>query len=115
MGSLSWFATVYIEMHYGFAGAYGLTLGFLVLAMLMLITGRHWYSMHKSYDRFVRTKLIILQFEFLVKGTFSRMWQEFLPAHAETGLKWHMRIQNTRLCTVIRLLCGVTLVSLSMR
>ena len=43
VGSLSWFATVYIEKQYGFAGAYGLTLGFMVIAMLLLVFGKHWY------------------------------------------------------------------------
>jgi POT family proton-dependent oligopeptide transporter len=43
VGSLSWFATVYIESHSGFATAYGLTLGFMIVSMLMLILGRQWY------------------------------------------------------------------------
>jgi POT family proton-dependent oligopeptide transporter len=43
LGSLSWFCTVYMESHSGFASAYGLTLGFMILSMVMLIFGRHWY------------------------------------------------------------------------
>lgn len=43
VGSLSWFATVYIEKHYGFAGAYGMCLGCMIIAMIMLICGKHWY------------------------------------------------------------------------
>lgn len=43
VGSLSWFATVYIEKHYGFAGAYGMCLGCMAIAMLMLICGKRWY------------------------------------------------------------------------
>ncbi|KAF1847658.1 MFS general substrate transporter [Cucurbitaria berberidis CBS 394.84] len=43
VGSLSWFATVYIEKRYGFAGAYGLTLGFMAIAMFMLVFGKRWF------------------------------------------------------------------------
>jgi POT family proton-dependent oligopeptide transporter len=43
VGSLSWFGTVYIEEHYGFCWAYGLTLCFIVIAALLLIFGKHWY------------------------------------------------------------------------
>jgi len=43
VGSLSWFATVYIEKHYGFTGAYGICLGCMTVAMIMLICGKHWY------------------------------------------------------------------------
>lgn len=43
VGSLSWFATVYLEKHTGFTGAYGLTLGFITIAMVLLVCGKHWY------------------------------------------------------------------------
>lgn len=44
VGSLSWFATVYIETHISFTAAYGLTLGFMVIAFVMLVGGRQYYS-----------------------------------------------------------------------
>lgn len=44
MGSLSWFATVYLEMHVGFAAAYGLTLCFVVVAAATTLVGRRWYG-----------------------------------------------------------------------
>jgi POT family proton-dependent oligopeptide transporter len=44
IGSLSWFGTVFIEKQYGFTGAYGLTLGFLSIALLLLIIGKRWYT-----------------------------------------------------------------------
>lgn len=37
IGSLSWFATVFIERHHGFAAAYSLPLGFLIAALLILL------------------------------------------------------------------------------
>ncbi|KAI8942025.1 hypothetical protein NX059_000131 [Plenodomus lindquistii] len=43
VGSLSWFATVYIEKRYGFAEAYGLCLALMAIAMTMLICGKNWY------------------------------------------------------------------------
>ncbi|KAF1358616.1 hypothetical protein EJ07DRAFT_67827, partial [Lizonia empirigonia] len=44
VGSLSWFATVYIETHVSFTAAYGLTLGFMVIAFIMLVGGRQYYT-----------------------------------------------------------------------
>lgn len=44
IGSLSWFATVYLELHVGFTAAYGLTLGFMVVALIMLIFGKQCYG-----------------------------------------------------------------------
>ncbi|KAH4215400.1 hypothetical protein HBI81_250950 [Parastagonospora nodorum] len=40
IGSLSWFATVYIESRVGFSAAYGLTLGFMVIASTMIVVGK---------------------------------------------------------------------------
>jgi len=43
LGSLSWFATVYLELHTGFTSAYALCLGFILVAALMLVFGQRWY------------------------------------------------------------------------
>lgn len=43
LGSLSWFATVYLELHTGFTSAYALCLGFILVAALMLVFGQQWY------------------------------------------------------------------------
>ena len=45
IGSLSWFATVYIERQHGFASAYGLCLGFMVIAAIMLFAGKRWFGL----------------------------------------------------------------------
>lgn len=45
VGSLSCFATVYLEKERGFAEAYGLCLGCMIIAMLMLALGRPCYGM----------------------------------------------------------------------
>jgi POT family proton-dependent oligopeptide transporter len=46
VGALSAFACVYIERHYGFAPSYALGLGCIVIALLMLVTGK------KGFGRF---------------------------------------------------------------
>jgi POT family proton-dependent oligopeptide transporter len=43
LGSLSWFATVYLELHTGFTSAYALCLVFMVVAATMLVAGQRWY------------------------------------------------------------------------
>jgi POT family proton-dependent oligopeptide transporter len=53
VGSLSWFGTVYIEEHYGFAWAYGLTLCFMVVATLLLLFGKHWYMKASHKDNVI--------------------------------------------------------------
>jgi dipeptide/tripeptide permease len=44
IGSLSWFATVYLESHVGFTSAYGLTLVFLVFAVLLIVFGKRRFG-----------------------------------------------------------------------
>jgi POT family proton-dependent oligopeptide transporter len=53
IGSLSWFGTVFIEKRYGFTGAYGLTLGFLSIALLLLIVGERWYTKTSHKDNLI--------------------------------------------------------------
>ena len=43
LGSLSWFATVYLELHTGFTSAYALCLGSMIVAAIMLFFGQKWY------------------------------------------------------------------------
>lgn len=50
IGSLSWFGTVYIEKKLGFAEAYGLTLGLMVICLLMLLFGRKYYVRSRHHD-----------------------------------------------------------------
>ncbi|KAH7076144.1 POT family-domain-containing protein [Paraphoma chrysanthemicola] len=56
VGSLSWFVTVFIEDHYGFAEAYGLTLGLMCVAFLMLLLGKKWYVLVSHQDNLVIPK-----------------------------------------------------------
>jgi POT family proton-dependent oligopeptide transporter len=53
VGSLSWFGTVYIEKRYGFAEAYGFTLGPMVIALLMLVLGKKWYLQVPHKDNLI--------------------------------------------------------------
>ena len=43
LGSLSWFLTVWLELHKGFTTAYALCLGCMVIATIMLVVGQRWY------------------------------------------------------------------------
>ncbi|PSN74706.1 hypothetical protein BS50DRAFT_643157 [Corynespora cassiicola Philippines] len=44
VGSMFWFATVYLEMHVSFASAYASAFACMVTAMLMLLIGGAWYE-----------------------------------------------------------------------
>jgi POT family proton-dependent oligopeptide transporter len=48
VGSLSWFATTFLEQHYSFTIAYSITLASMVVAMLMLFFGAKWYGMLRA-------------------------------------------------------------------
>ncbi|KAL5115346.1 peptide transporter ptr2 [Pleosporales sp. CAS-2024a] len=53
IGSLSWFAVVFIEKRYGFAEAYGLTLSLMTMALVMLIVGKRWYIRASHKDNLI--------------------------------------------------------------
>jgi POT family proton-dependent oligopeptide transporter len=53
VGSLSSFGTVLIEKHYGFAEVYGLALGLMVIALLMLVVGKKWYLVVSHQDNLI--------------------------------------------------------------
>jgi POT family proton-dependent oligopeptide transporter len=53
LGSLSWFGTVFIEKRYGFAEAYGLTLGLMVVALLMLIVFKRYFVQVSHKDNLI--------------------------------------------------------------
>jgi POT family proton-dependent oligopeptide transporter len=62
LGSLSWFGTVFIEKKYGFAEAYGLTLGLMVVALVMLVAGKKWYVQVSHKDNLIvpqATKIVV--------------------------------------------------------
>ena len=44
VGSLSWFATVYVKKHISFTAAYGLPLGCIVIAAATAVVGRQYYG-----------------------------------------------------------------------
>jgi POT family proton-dependent oligopeptide transporter len=53
VGSLIWFATVFIEKEYGFAEAFGVTLGLMVIALVMLLVGKPWYVQVPHKDNLI--------------------------------------------------------------
>jgi hypothetical protein len=100
VGSLSCFATVYLELHVSFTSAYGLTLGFVVLALFMIVIGRHLYGTKASSTHHVIGVINTSQYEFLMSAMLSLKQYRFLSAVAETALGWHTRTLNTSLSTV---------------
>lgn len=60
LGSMSWFLTVWLELHKGFTSAYALCLGCMVIAVIMLVTGQRWYikTPHESNVLPAATKII---------------------------------------------------------
>lgn len=60
LGSLSWFATVYLELHTGFTPAYTLCLSFMVVTVVMLVAGERWYikTSHEGNVLPAATKII---------------------------------------------------------
>ncbi|KAJ4363370.1 peptide transporter ptr2 [Neocucurbitaria cava] len=106
VGSLSWFATVYIEKKHGFAGAYGLTLGFMTIAMLMLIFGKKWFVRipHKNNAIPQATKIIICA----VRNGFrmERTNPEYQLEHHHKKVTWSNRLvdeltRGLRACRVL--------------
>ena len=59
---------MYIETHIGFAAAYGLTLGFMVIACIMLIGGKRHYGTAVLLADLVVPLTDLLQSRFRTKG-----------------------------------------------
>ncbi|CAO2651366.1 Nn.00g039360.m01.CDS01 [Neocucurbitaria sp. VM-36] len=106
VGSLSWFATVYIEKQYGFAGAYGLTLGFMTVAMLMLIFGKKWFIRvpHKDNVLPQATKIITCA----IRNSFrmKRANPEYQFEHCHKKVAWSSKLvdeltRGLRACRVL--------------
>ncbi|KAF1917467.1 major facilitator superfamily domain-containing protein [Ampelomyces quisqualis] len=53
VGSLSWFAVVFIEKHSGFVQAYGFTLGLMVCSLIALIVGKPWFVLRSHEDNLI--------------------------------------------------------------
>ena len=106
VGSLSWFATVYVETHVGFAAAYGLTLGFMAIACIMLVAGKQYYSatVPSTYP------LVPLadhpQSRLLTSRTASLGQSGSSSARVEMASRWRARSPPTSLSTVTRLFLG---------
>jgi POT family proton-dependent oligopeptide transporter len=89
LGSLSWFGTVFIEKRYGFAEAYGLTLGLMIVALLMLILGKQWYVQVPHKDNLIvpqATKIIACA----VRSGFrmKRADPEYQLEHYQKAVSW---------------------------
>jgi len=107
IGSLSWFATVYLETHLSFTAAYGLTLGFMLIALCMLIVGRHHYGTSSTQCNLPICLTELLQSKLQTSRTPCPKRSGSLPAPAGTGSGWHTRDPLTNLSTALGLCPGV--------
>ena len=99
VGSLSWFGTVFLEKHYGFAPAYGLTLGLMLFALIVLVFGKRCYATSSREDVLSvpqATKIITCA----VKHGFKmrRATPEYQLEHGHRVVPWseHMVDELTR-------------------
>lgn len=89
LGSLSWFATVLLEQHYGFTSAYGICLGFMMIMLLLLVAGKPWYARVSSND-----STIIPQAARIVLCAVKNGWKmdraepEYQEAHGQSAVSW---------------------------
>ncbi|KAF2126190.1 PTR2-domain-containing protein [Dothidotthia symphoricarpi CBS 119687] len=106
VGSLSWFATVYIEKHLGFTGAYGLTLGFMGIATLLLICGRRWYIRLPHEGNIVPQATKILSCVCRNGFKMTNAYPEYQSEHFQKTVPWSRELvgelaRGLRACRVL--------------
>ena len=106
VGSLSWFATVYVERQVSFTAAYGLTLCFMVVASIMLIAGKRYYGATAPSTCFLVQLADPPQSRFLMSEVLSPKRSGSSYAPAVTASEWPAQIPPTSLSTVTRPLLG---------
>lgn len=94
VGSLSWFATVYLELHVGFTPAYALCLGFMVVAAIMLLIGQKWYikTPHEGNVLPAATKIIGCACRHGFK--MARAQPEYQLEHHQSTVSWSSHLVN---------------------
>ncbi|KAF2629434.1 PTR2-domain-containing protein [Macroventuria anomochaeta] len=94
LGSLSWFATVYLELHTGFTSAYALCLGFMVIAAIMLVFGQRWYTKtpHEGDVLPAATKIITCACRNGFKMAHAQ--PEYQLKHRQRAVSWSSQLVN---------------------
>lgn len=94
LGSLSWFLTVWMELHIGFTSAYALCLGFMVVAALMLVFGQRWYIKppHEGNVLPAASKIIMCACRNGFKMAHAQ--PEYQLAHREHTVAWSSQLVN---------------------
>ena len=88
VGSLSWFLTVYLELHNGFTAAYALCLVLMVVAAIMLFIGQRWYIKppHEGNVLPAATKIITCACRNGFKMAHAQ--PEYQLAHRQRTVSW---------------------------
>ncbi|KAH6625918.1 POT family-domain-containing protein [Boeremia exigua] len=94
LGSLSWFLTVYLELHTGFTSAYSLCLGFMVVAAVMLVFGQRWYikTPHEGNVLPAATKIVVCACRNGFKMDHAQ--PEYQLAHRQNTVSWTGQLVN---------------------
>ena len=94
LGSLSWFVTVYLELHTGFTSAYALCLGFMVVAGIMIVAGQRWYikTPHEGNVLPAATRIIICACRHGFKMAHAQ--PEYQLEHRQHTVSWSSQLVN---------------------
>jgi hypothetical protein len=103
---LSWFATVYVETHVGFTAAYGLILGFMLIASVMLVVGKLYYGVAVLLASLLVPLADYLQLRSLTSATLSLTALGLSSVRVAMALRWHAQILPTSLSSATRLFLG---------
>lgn len=88
LGSLSWFLTVWLELHKGFTPAYALCLGCMVIATIMLIVGQRWYFKPPHGDNVLPAATKIITCACRNSFKMARAQPEYQLEHRQHTVSW---------------------------
>ncbi|KAF3036871.1 peptide transporter ptr2 [Didymella keratinophila] len=88
LGSLSWFLTVWLELHKGFTPAYALCLGCMAIAVMMLIAGQRWYIKTPHEDNVLPAATKIITCACRNGFKMARVQPEYQLEHRRHTVSW---------------------------
>ncbi|KAF9691534.1 hypothetical protein EKO04_010232 [Ascochyta lentis] len=94
LGSLSWFATVYLELHTGFTPAYALCLGFMVVAATMLVVGQKWYIKTPHQGNVLPAAVRIITCACRHGFKMAHAQPEYQLEHSQREVSWSSQLVN---------------------
>ena len=94
LGSLSWFATVYLELHTGFTSAYAFCLGSMVIAATMLVVGQRWYTKMPHEDNVLPAATKIITCACRNGFKMAHTQPEYQVTHRQHIVSWNSQLVN---------------------